>query len=49
MSEQHHHQVTKLPATLDEHEEEMTTFGYTVVDTKKVYIIASYRILVLLL
>ena len=40
MSE-HHHQVTKLAATLDEHEEEMTTFGYAVVDNKKVYTIAT--------
>ena len=37
MSE-HHYQVTKLAPTLDEHEE-TTTFGYAVVDTKKVYII----------
>ena len=37
MSE-HHYQITKLAPTLDEHEE-MTTFGYAVVDTKKVYII----------
>ena len=38
MSE-HCDQVTKLAPTLDEHEEEMTIFGYAVVDTKKVYII----------
>ena len=36
---EHHDQVTKLAPTLDEHEEEMTTFGYAVVDTKKVYTI----------
>ena len=44
MSE-HHYQVTKLAPTLDEHEETMT-FGYAVVDTKKVYIIllATYKL-----
>ena len=31
-----HHDVTKLDATLDKHEEEMINFGYAVVDTKKV-------------
>ena len=31
-----HYQVTRLAATLDEHEEEMTTFGYAVVGTKNV-------------
>ena len=31
-----HHNITKLDATLDEHEEEMTTFGSAVVGTKKV-------------
>ena len=35
MSE-HHHQVTKLTTALDEHEEEMVTFGYAVVDTENV-------------
>ena len=29
-------EVTKLATMLDEYEEEMTTFGYAVVDTKKV-------------
>ena len=31
-----HYQVTRLAATLDDHEEEMTTFGYAVVGTKNV-------------
>ena len=33
-----HHEVTKLDATLDEYEEEMTTFGYAVVGAKNVRI-----------
>ena len=33
-----HHQVTKLTATLDQYEEEMTTFGYAVVGAKNVRI-----------
>ena len=31
-----HHQVTELAATMDKYEEEMTAFGYAVVDTEKV-------------
>ena len=31
-----HYQVTKLTAALDEYEEEITTFGYTIVGTKNV-------------
>ena len=33
-----HHQITKLAATLDEYEEEITTFGYAVVGAKNVRI-----------
>ena len=33
-----HHEVTRLATILNEHEEEMTTFGYAVVDTKNVRI-----------
>ena len=31
-----HHKVTRLATILNEHEEEMTTFGYAVVDIKNV-------------
>ena len=31
-----HHEVTKLAATSDQYEEEMTTFGYAVVGAKNV-------------
>ena len=31
-----HHPVTELAATMDKYEEEMTAFGYAVVDTEKV-------------
>ena len=31
-----HHQVTRLATILNEQEEEMTTFGYAVVDTNNV-------------
>ena len=31
-----HHPVTEIPAIIDKYEEEMTPFGYAVVDTKKV-------------
>ena len=43
-----HHDITKLDATMDEHEEEMTTFGYAVVGTKKVkiFVLLYYKLVV---
>ena len=31
-----HHQVTEIATTMGKYEEEMTAFGYAVVDTEKV-------------
>ena len=38
-----HHPVTEIAATMDKYEEEMTAFGYAVVDTKTVRKYIHYR------